>query len=169
LIAQILANFLTPSLHITLYSEITKNQQKQNNSILGNSKILSPHISVPYFFHSLRDNIDGAPPHYAVTVRNWLDEVFPDRWMGRGTPRRPAPIAWPPYFWREFWSYLKCCCFVFVDFLLFFNKVLYASLVSKKLPESWLRNKKKITAKGGEYKKLWQKQIGEKKLGHPVF
>ena len=25
---------------------------------------------------------DGAPAHYAVSVRKWLDEHFPDRWIG---------------------------------------------------------------------------------------
>src|SRR5207253_682392 len=34
---------------------------------------------------------DGAPPHFAVITRQWLDEVFPGRWIGRG-----GPIAWPP-------------------------------------------------------------------------
>lgn len=34
---------------------------------------------------------DGAPPHYALLVRNYLDNVFPNRWIGRrGT------IEWPP-------------------------------------------------------------------------
>jgi hypothetical protein len=34
---------------------------------------------------------DGAPPHYALTVRSWLDKRFPDdRWIGR-----QGPIAWP--------------------------------------------------------------------------
>lgn len=40
---------------------------------------------------------DGAPPHWAVAVRNWLDENFALRWMGRGSPSSPAPFAWPPY------------------------------------------------------------------------
>ena len=30
-----------------------------------------------YFQH------DGAAPHYAVVVREWLDEKFPSRWIGR--------------------------------------------------------------------------------------
>ena len=25
---------------------------------------------------------DGAPAHYAVSVQKWLDEHFPDRWIG---------------------------------------------------------------------------------------
>lgn len=34
---------------------------------------------------------DGAPPHWGVIVRDFLDENFPDRWCGRG-----GPIPWPP-------------------------------------------------------------------------
>jgi hypothetical protein len=34
---------------------------------------------------------DGAPPHFAVTVRQHLDMVFGQRWIGRG-----GPVAWPP-------------------------------------------------------------------------
>ena len=33
---------------------------------------------------------DGAPPHYAQSVRQFLDEIFPDRWIGRR-----GPIEWP--------------------------------------------------------------------------
>lgn len=34
---------------------------------------------------------DGAPPHYAANVRTFLDETFPNRWIGRR-----GPIEWPP-------------------------------------------------------------------------
>lgn len=34
---------------------------------------------------------DGSPVHFALEVRRWLDEKFPDRWIGRG-----GPIKWPP-------------------------------------------------------------------------
>lgn len=34
---------------------------------------------------------DGAPAHYAVLVRRYLDLVFPNRWIGRC-----GPILWPP-------------------------------------------------------------------------
>lgn len=34
---------------------------------------------------------DGAPAHYARLVREYLDLVFPNRWIGR-----LGPIAWPP-------------------------------------------------------------------------
>jgi len=38
-----------------------------------------------YFQH------DGAPPHYTRRVREYLNESFPNRWLGRG-----GPVAWPP-------------------------------------------------------------------------
>ena len=34
---------------------------------------------------------DGAPPHFAISARNYLDQTFPGRWIGgRG------PVEWPP-------------------------------------------------------------------------
>ena len=35
---------------------------------------------------------DGAPPHFALTVRALLDHTFPDRWIGRS-----GPLPWPPH------------------------------------------------------------------------
>lgn len=34
---------------------------------------------------------DGAPAHYAASVRTWLDRKFPQRWIGRR-----GPMEWPP-------------------------------------------------------------------------
>ena len=34
---------------------------------------------------------DGAPPHFAITVRDYLNQAFPGRWIGRA-----APMKWPP-------------------------------------------------------------------------
>lgn len=34
---------------------------------------------------------DGAPPHYAIAVRNYLNVCFRDRWIGRR-----GSIEWPP-------------------------------------------------------------------------
>ncbi|XP_034250323.1 uncharacterized protein LOC117650829 [Thrips palmi] len=34
---------------------------------------------------------DGAPPHWALVVRNHLNSVYQNRWIGRG-----GPVAWPP-------------------------------------------------------------------------
>jgi len=38
-----------------------------------------------YFQH------DGAPPHYTRHVREYLNESFPNRWLGRG-----GSFAWAP-------------------------------------------------------------------------
>ena len=35
---------------------------------------------------------DGAPPHFSIPVRRFLDEHFPNRWIGRA-----GPIPWPAY------------------------------------------------------------------------
>jgi hypothetical protein len=52
---------------------------------------------------------DGAPPHWATSVRNLLNATFPMRWMGRGSPAHPWPPRSPDitpmdYF---YWGYLK--------------------------------------------------------------
>lgn len=56
---------------------------------------------------------DGAPPHYSIAVRNFLNETFPNRWIGRR-----GPIEWPPrspditpldFF---LWGYLKSKVYV---------------------------------------------------------
>ena len=38
---------------------------------------------------------DGAPPHWSRSVRDWLNEFLPQRWIGRGGPQ-DSNIAWPP-------------------------------------------------------------------------
>lgn len=44
---------------------------------------------------AIADNLiyqqDGAPAHYSRIVRNWLDDHFSDRWIGRR-----GPTEWPP-------------------------------------------------------------------------
>jgi hypothetical protein len=43
--------------------------------------------------HIIRDLTfmhDGAPGHYAASSRRWLDQNFPDHWIGR-----LGPTAWP--------------------------------------------------------------------------
>lgn len=36
---------------------------------------------------------DGAPPHYTLNVRNYLNQQYPNKWIGRGND---APVTWPP-------------------------------------------------------------------------
>jgi len=39
---------------------------------------------------------DGAPAHFALSVRDVLNEHFPGRCIGRGSPTSPASLPWPP-------------------------------------------------------------------------
>jgi len=39
---------------------------------------------------------DGAPAHFALSVRDVLNEHFPGHWIGHGTPTSLAPLPWPP-------------------------------------------------------------------------
>ena len=39
---------------------------------------------------------DGAPAHFALPVHEFLNEPFPGRWIGRGSPATPASVKWPP-------------------------------------------------------------------------
>ncbi|KAJ8952997.1 hypothetical protein NQ318_015357, partial [Aromia moschata] len=59
---------LIPDL-ITLYPDIEERDRPRND----------------IFFQQ-----DGASPDYAAPVRAYLDEVFPNRWIGRR-----GPIEWP--------------------------------------------------------------------------
>ena len=34
---------------------------------------------------------DGAPPHYTLCSRQVMNEIFDEKWIGRGDP-----VAWPP-------------------------------------------------------------------------
>ena len=51
------------------------------------------HFLIPRLAHYDDDVMfqqDGAPPHFASVVRDFLDEKFPGRWIGRR-----GPIEWP--------------------------------------------------------------------------
>jgi len=51
---------------------------------------------------------DGAPPHYSIAARNWLNDKFPNRWIGRrGSIEYPprSPDLTPPDFFL--WGVLK--------------------------------------------------------------
>ena len=53
--------------------------------------------------------LDGAPPHWGLPVRNWLNEQMPQRWMGRGSPNMPWPPRSPDLTPCDFflWGFLK--------------------------------------------------------------
>ena len=50
-----------------------------------------PQLQMKPIFDELFFQQDGAPPHYALRVRSYLNEVFPQRWFGRR-----GSIEWPP-------------------------------------------------------------------------
>ncbi|PSN56671.1 hypothetical protein C0J52_00056 [Blattella germanica] len=54
--------------------------------------IILQETTTKYFLHS--DCLDdGALAHFAIHVRNYLNETFPGRWIGRGSASSPAPFA----------------------------------------------------------------------------
>lgn len=58
--------------------------------------------------HRLYFQQDGVPSYYSLVVREWLDQKFPNRWIGRSGPIEwPArsPDLTPPDFFL--WGYLK--------------------------------------------------------------
>ena len=61
---------------------------------------------------NLRQNMffmqDGAPPHFFIPVRNYLNTNFPGRWIGRGS-NMPWPARSPDFNPLDFcvWGYIK--------------------------------------------------------------
>lgn len=51
---------------------------------------------------------DGAPPHFANVVRNYLNETYPGKWIGRGGPTgwpaRSPDLTSPDFY---LWGFLK--------------------------------------------------------------
>jgi hypothetical protein len=39
---------------------------------------------------------DGAPPHFALHMCDYLNKTFPRRWIARGSEASPTSFAWPP-------------------------------------------------------------------------
>ena len=48
--------------------------------------LLSANGNLPAYFQQ-----DGAPPHYGIQVRQYLNQLLPDAWIGRR-----GPVEWPP-------------------------------------------------------------------------
>ena len=58
--------------------------------------------------HDIYFQQDGAPPHYHLDVRAYLDAVFPDTWIGRRGPTEypsRSPDLTPMDFFL--WGYVK--------------------------------------------------------------
>ena len=52
---------------------------------------------------------DGAPPHFANIIRTFLNEQFPARWIGRGSPYITWPVRSPDLTPPDFflWGFVK--------------------------------------------------------------
>ena len=53
-------------------------------------EFLEAELPLPLLFNHWFQH-DGCPAHYALPVRAHLDQVYPNRWIGRG-----GPVAWSP-------------------------------------------------------------------------
>jgi len=70
-----------------------------DNNLTGNAyviflrnELLSLLEGIPLMIRSqMYFQPNGSPRHYIRHVRDYLNESFPNRWLGRG-----GPIAWPP-------------------------------------------------------------------------
>ena len=51
---------------------------------------LIPRLAAGHYDDDVMFQQDGAPPHFATAVREFLHEKFPGRWIGRR-----GPIEWP--------------------------------------------------------------------------
>lgn len=52
---------------------------------------------LPNLVEGVGENIDeGAPPLFAVRVRDYLNETFPLRWIGRAGPMDMNLLRWCP-------------------------------------------------------------------------
>lgn len=58
---------------------------------------------------------DGAPPHWARRVRDYLDVIFPMRWIGRGSPFRLWPARSPDLTPLDFYLWGKIKDAVYFD------------------------------------------------------
>ena len=65
--------------------------------------IVSPFLSETQYYQH-----DGAPPHYSLLSRNWLDDNLRGRWIGRRGPHEWPPRS-PDLTLLDFglWSYVK--------------------------------------------------------------
>ena len=70
-------------------------------------KVVVPQLQMKSNFDELFFQQDGAPPHYALKVRDYLNEVFPQRWFGRRGSIELPPRS-PDLTQMDFF-FLGCC------------------------------------------------------------
>jgi hypothetical protein len=60
------------------------------------SEWLVPQLQQAGIKHTVVLQLDGAPPHFALHMHDYLNETFPRRWIGKGSEASPTPFAWHP-------------------------------------------------------------------------
>lgn len=99
---------------------------------------------------------DGAPPHWGLVVRDFLNDNFPDRWIGRDGPT-PWPPRSPDITPLDFflWGYIKD--FVYsaptpdVETLTFRIRAAIASVTPEMLDNTWAEIRKRLTLLVGRH------------------
>jgi hypothetical protein len=61
------------------------------NFLRGNFQELQDSLPLVVLLNPIWLQLDGAPAHFARPVRQWLNNNYPRRWIGRR-----GFIAWPP-------------------------------------------------------------------------
>jgi hypothetical protein len=79
---QLVVHELPPRLNGATYLNFLQNNL---NQLLDEAEVPEETRNIMWLQH------DGAPPHFARDVRNYLNETFPNRWIGRR-----GAIEWPP-------------------------------------------------------------------------
>lgn len=71
-------------------------------------QFLEPQVIQDGILDSVVFQQDGAPPHFATIVRDYLNDTFPERWIGRASPRLWAPRS-PDLTPMDFfvWGFIK--------------------------------------------------------------
>ena len=75
----------SPNSTFTVHSFLLKQQSRQHLDMLD--QFLQPQLFADNILDFVVFQQDGAPPHYAHIVRNYLNETFPGRWFEPGSPR----------------------------------------------------------------------------------
>ncbi|GFW94451.1 uncharacterized protein TNCV_2701721 [Trichonephila clavipes] len=85
-------------------TRVRETLQRQNQLLLCNKRsVLSSVVylqMITTFLESEANNFvwqqDGAPPHWHLSVPDWLDITVLDQWIDRKEPPDKSCIAWPP-------------------------------------------------------------------------
>ena len=91
LVISLFCHLLSPPFILGMAYTRRTLQLEERIYVVQNYEKLWPIVSKRDDCADLNFQQDGATAHYAVSIRKWLDEHFPDRWIGhRGFVEWPA-------------------------------------------------------------------------------